>query len=45
MGTDKLEFRDMIPNISYAQPFIRVKIIGSKIRRSATIVSTRATNM
>ena len=39
MGAGKLEFRDMIPNISYAQPFIHVKITSSKIRRSAIIVS------
>ena len=39
MGAGKLEFRDMIPNTSYARPFIHVKITSSKIRRSATIVS------
>ena len=39
MGAGKLEFRDMIPNITYAQPFIYIKITNSKIMRSATIVS------
>ena len=39
MGAGKLEFRDMIPNISYVQPFIHIKITSSKIMRSATIVS------
>ena len=32
MGAGKLEFRDMIPNISNARPFIHVKITSSKIR-------------
>ena len=39
MGAGKLAFRNMIPNISYAQPFIHIKITSSKIMRSATIVS------
>ena len=44
MGTGKLEYRDEIPNVSYAQPFIYVKITSSKIRRSATIVSINKGN-
>ena len=39
MGVSKLEFRDVISNISYAQPFIYVKITSSKPMRYATIVS------
>ena len=39
MGVGKLEFRDVIPNISYAQPFIHVKITSSKTMRFATIIS------
>ena len=35
----KLEFRDVIPNISYTQPFIRVKKTSSKTMRFATIVN------
>ena len=31
MGAGELAFRSMILNISYAQPFIHVNIIGSKI--------------
>ena len=31
MGAGELAFRSMILNISYAQPFIHVKIISSKI--------------
>ena len=30
MGAGKLEFWDVIPTISYAQPFINVKIVSSK---------------
>ena len=30
MGAGKLEFRDVISNISYAQPFIHVKLTSSK---------------
>ena len=39
MGADKLEFWDVIPNISYAQPFIHVKITNSKTMRFAAIVN------
>ena len=39
MGMGKLEFRDVIPNKSYAQSFIHVKITSSKIMRFATIVN------
>ena len=39
MGAGKLEFWDVIPNISYAQPFIHVKIINSKTMRFAAIVN------
>ena len=39
MSTGKLEFWDVIPNISYAQPFIHVKIANSKTMRFATIVN------
>ena len=46
MGAGKLEFWDVIPNISYAQPFIHVKITNSKTMRFATIViSVKATNV
>ena len=30
MGASKLELWDVIPTISYAQPFIHVKIVSSK---------------
>ena len=39
MGAGKLEFWDVIPNISYAQPFIHVKITSSKTMRFAVIVN------
>ena len=39
LGEGKLEFRDVIPNISYTQPFIRVKKTSSKTMRFATIVN------
>ena len=39
MGMGKLEFRDVIPNKSYAQPFIHAKITSSKTMRFATIVN------
>ena len=39
MGEGKLEFRDVIPNISYAQPFIHVKITSSKTMRFTIIVN------
>ena len=39
MGAGKLEFWDVIPNISYTQPFIQVKITSSKTMRFATIVN------
>ena len=39
MGAGKLEFWDVIPNISYAQPFIHVKITNSKTMRFAIIVN------
>ena len=39
MGMGKLEFRDVIPNKSYVQPFIHVKITSSKTMRFATIVN------
>ena len=39
VGTGKLEFRDVIPNVSYAKPFIHVKITSSKAMRFATIVN------
>ena len=39
MGVGKLKFRDVIPNISYAQPFIYVKITSSKIMKFATVVN------
>ena len=39
VGAGKLEFRDVIPNISYAQPFIHVKITSVKTMRLATIVN------
>ena len=39
MGAGKLEFWDVIPNISYAQPFIHVKITNSKTMRFAAIVN------
>ena len=38
MGAGMLEFWDAIPNISYAQPFVYVKITNSKTMRFATIV-------
>ena len=39
MGMGKLEFREVIPNKSYAQPFIHVKITSSKTMRFITIIS------
>ena len=39
MGAGKLEFWDVIPNISYTQPFIHVKITSSKTMRFAAIVN------
>ena len=39
MGMGKLEFRDVITNKSYVQPFIHVKITSSKTMRFATIVN------
>ena len=39
MSAGKLEYRDVIPNISYAQPFKHVKITSSKTLRFATIVN------
>ena len=39
MGVGKLEFWDVIPNTSYAQPFIHVKIANSKTMRFAVIVN------
>ena len=39
LGMGKLEFRDVIPNKLYAQPFIHVKITSSKTMRFATIVN------
>ena len=39
MCAGKLDCRDKIPNISYAQPFIHVKITSSKTMRFATIVN------
>ena len=39
MGVGKLKFRDVIPNMSYVQPFIHVKITSSKIMRFAIVVN------
>ena len=39
IGMGKLEFWDVIPNKSYAQSFIHVKITNSKTMRFATIVN------
>ena len=39
MGAGKLEFWDVIPTISYAHPFIHVKIVSSKTMRFATIIN------
>ena len=39
MGAGKLEFWDVIPNISYARLFIHVKITNSKTMRFAAIVN------
>ena len=39
MGAGELAFRNMILIISYARPFIFIKVTSSKIIRSVTIVS------
>ena len=39
MGAGKLEFRDVIPDMLYAQPFVHVKITSSKTMRFAIVVN------